>query len=202
MSNANAFLSAIESRRTYYQITPESTIPDSRIQEIVSHAVKHVPSSFNSQSSRVVVLLKDEHKKVWDFTKDVLKSIVPEDQFPATEQRINGFQNGYGTILFFEDQIPVQELQKNLPTYADRFPTWAQHTSGMLQLTIWTALEQEGLGASLQHYNPLIDEKIKGEWGIPELWSLVAQMPFGKPGGEPGPKEYQPVEERVKVFGN
>lgn len=70
----------------------------------------------------------------------------------------------------------------------------------MLQYVIWTALELEGLGASLQHYNPLIDEEVKKEWQIPSNWKLIAQMPFGKPTAEAGAKEFQPLEDRVKVF--
>lgn len=70
----------------------------------------------------------------------------------------------------------------------------------MLQLVVWTALENEGLGASLQHYNPIIDEEVKKQWNIPESWKLIAQMPFGKPASEPKEKQFQPLEERVKVF--
>lgn len=51
----------------------------------------------------------------------------------------------------------------------------------MLQLFVWTALENEGLDASLQHYNPIIDEEVKKQWNIPESWKLIVQMPFGKP---------------------
>jgi predicted oxidoreductase (fatty acid repression mutant protein) len=70
----------------------------------------------------------------------------------------------------------------------------------MLQLVIWTALENEGLGASLQHYNPIIDEEVKKEWSIPENWKLIAQMPFGKPTAPAGEKQFNPVEDRVKIF--
>lgn len=70
----------------------------------------------------------------------------------------------------------------------------------MLQFAVWTLLELEGLGASLQHYNPLIDEAVKAEWNMPEGWRLIAQMPFGNPTAEPGEKDFQPIEERVKVF--
>ncbi|NFV72581.1 nitroreductase, partial [Clostridium botulinum] len=38
-----------------------------------------------------------------------------------------------------------------------------------------------GFGASLQHYNELIEEDVKKEWNIPNNWKLIAQMPFGKP---------------------
>ena len=70
----------------------------------------------------------------------------------------------------------------------------------MLQFVVWTALEQTGLGASLQHYSPLIDEDVRNEWGLPENWKLIAQMPFGKPVAQPGEKQFSPLEARLKVF--
>ena len=70
----------------------------------------------------------------------------------------------------------------------------------MLQLTLWTALELEGLGANLQHYNPLIDAAVTGVWSIPPSWSLRAQLVFGGRAAAPGEKSFQPVEEKVRVF--
>jgi predicted oxidoreductase (fatty acid repression mutant protein) len=95
---AQPFLDTMVKRRTYYPLKNTSPIPDSRIQEIVKHAILHVPSSFNSQSSRIVVLLKEEHEKLWEMTKEVLKPIVPPEQFGATEQKLNMFKGGYGTV--------------------------------------------------------------------------------------------------------
>lgn len=71
----------------------------------------------------------------------------------------------------------------------------------MTQFAIWTALEAEGLGANLQHYNPLIDEKVAAQWNVPKDWVLNAQLVFGAPGGEAGEKVFQDLGERVKVFG-
>ena len=68
------------------------------------------------------------------------------------------------------------------------------------QILVWVALEDEGFGASLQHYNPLIDSAIEEEWGIDPNWKLIAQMPFGIPSAEPGEKSCLNVEDRVKVF--
>lgn len=195
-----AFLAAVKDRRTYYGIGKEPVASDERIQEIVQEAVKHTPSAFNSQSARVVVLLGEHHDKLWSITKDELKKIVPAANFAATEEKINSFQNGYGSILFFEDMTVVETLQGKFPAYKDNFPVWSNHSSGMLQHVIWTALEAEGFGASLQHYNPLIDAEVKAAWSLPEKWKLISQMPFGKPTAAPGPKEFQPLEERIKVF--
>lgn len=198
---ANSFLEAVEARRTYYGLSKEEVVKPERIKEIVNHAVKHTPSAFNSQSSRAVVLFGKESDKVWDITKEELRKIVPAENFAATEERINGFAAGYGTVLFFEDQTVVKNLQEKFSLYAENFPIWSNQTSGMLQFVVWTALEEEGLGASLQHYNPLIDEEVRATWNLPKEWKLIAQMPFGKPTAQPGEKEYQPLEERVKFFG-
>ncbi|SMC19677.1 hypothetical protein SAMN02745134_00900 [Clostridium acidisoli DSM 12555] len=194
------FLAALTDRRTFYGISKEAVVSDERIKEIVEEAVKYTPSSFNSQSARVVLLLGDHHDKLWEITKAALKKIVPADQFSATEDKINSFKNGYGTVLFFEDNSVIESLQEQFALYKDNFPIWSQQSSGMLQFVVWTELEVEGFGASLQHYNELIENDIKSEWNIPDNWKLIGQMPFGKPTAQPDEKQFNPLEERVKVF--
>lgn len=198
---SSEYLAAVKARRTYYPLKKESTISDKRIEEIVGQAILHAPTSFNSQSSRAVVLLKDEHNKLWDIAKTALKAVVPEEQYPTTEQKLNMFQGAYGTVLFFVDSAVVKGMQEKFPLYADRFPVWAIHSDGMAQHITWTALEAEGLGANLQHYNPLIDADVQKTWNIPETWQLNAQMVFGTPTGEPGEKQFNELSDRFKVFG-
>ena len=71
----------------------------------------------------------------------------------------------------------------------------------MHQFVLWTALEAEGLGANLQHYNPLIDVKLGTLFDVPESWNLKAQLVFGKPEGErPGAKPKNDLEKSLKVF--
>lgn len=194
------FFVAVKGRRTIYGLSKETTISDERICEIVADAVKHTPSAFNSQSARVIVLLGKHHDKLWDITKETLKKIVPPDDFPPTEAKINSFQAGYGSVLFFEDMAIIENLQNQFTAYKDNFPMFSQHSSGMLQFVVWTALESEGLGASLQHYSPLIDEDVKRAWNIPGKWKLIAQMPFGKPTEQPGEKTFHSLEERLKIY--
>ncbi len=191
---------ALRERRTIYGISKESSISDQQIEEIIEETVKHTPSAFNSQSTRIVLLLGEQHDRLWNITTEVLRAIVPADQFASTQQKMNGFKNGHGTVLFFEDQAVVESLQQQFPLYQDNFLIWSQHTDAMHQLVIWMALESEGLGASLQHYGPLIEEKVKSEWKLPETWKLIAQMPFGKPTASAGKKEFKPLQERIKVF--
>ncbi len=200
VANSQAFYEAVKARRSIYAISKESVISDEKIVELVEEAVLHTPSSFNSQSARVVVLLGEQHDKLWDIALESLRKIVAADQFASTEQRISSFKNGYGTVLFFEDQDVVNGLIEKFPTYAQNFPIWSHHSSGMHQFVVWTALESEGFGVSLQHYNPLIDDEVRATWSLPASWQLIAQMPFGKPTAPAGEKSFNPIEDRLKVF--
>ena len=157
------FYTTVEKRRSYYGIGKETAVSDEKIKEVVEHAVKHTPSAFNSQSARVIVLLGTQHDKLWNITKDALRKIVPAENFAATEEKIDSFKSGYGTVLFFEESTVIDALQKQFPLYAHNFPVWSQQSNGMLQFVIWSGLEAEGLGASLQHYTELIETEVKKE---------------------------------------
>lgn len=193
-------LTAMKNRRSIYGISKEAVVSDERIHEIIKEATKHTPSAFNSQTARVVVLLGEQSDKLWSITSETLKKMVPADQFESTEQKMNAFASGHGTLLFFEDSSIVEGLQEQFPLYKDNFPVWSLQSSGMLQFAIWTLLATEGYGASLQHYNPLIDDEVKKTWNLPSSWKLLAQMPFGKPTAAPGEKQFNPIEERVLLF--
>lgn len=192
---------AFKHRRSYYALDSRSTVSDEEIEEMVRFAITHTPSAFNSQSTRLVLLLGEHHRKLWNLVKETLRKIISEAAYEATETKINkSFLAGYGTVLFYEDQTIVESLQKAFPLYQDKFPEWSEHTSAMHQFVLWTLLEDAGFGVSLQHYNPLIDLTIQTEWRIPEHWRLIAQMPFGFPLFMPGKKDMRPVEERIKIF--
>ena len=195
-----SFYEALEVRRSHYGISKDQVVSDDKIKEIIEHAVKYTPSAFNSQTARVVLLLDNHHTKLWDITKEALRKIVAEENFAPTNEKIDGFSAGYGTVLFFEDNNIVEYLQGEFPTYKDNFPIWSKESSGMHQFNIWTSLQLNGYGASLQHYNELIEEEVRKEWNIPEGWTMRAQMPFGKPTSQPGEKEVKPLEDRVIVY--
>ncbi|MFW1812990.1 nitroreductase family protein, partial [Acinetobacter ursingii] len=78
----------------------------------------------------------------------------------GTEQKIQSFAAGAGTVLFFEDQDVIKGLQEQFELYADNFPVWSEHSTAIAQFAVWNVLAEQGIGASLQHYNPIIDEKI------------------------------------------
>ncbi|MGJ5713351.1 nitroreductase family protein [Staphylococcus auricularis] len=194
------FQDAVESRRSIYDLETEVSISDDEIKSIIEHTVKHVPSAFNSQSTRIVLLLNDKHEKFWDITKEELKKTMePERDFQPTSDKIDNFKHSHGTVLFFEDQEVIKGLEAQMPAYADNFNVWANQTNGMHQFTLWTEFAIEGIGATIQHYNPLVDEQVAKTFDIPESWKLVAQMPFGNVRGEALEKEFKDVDERFIV---
>ncbi|WP_274570787.1 nitroreductase family protein [Neisseria leonii] len=192
---------AAETRRSVYALNRNLPLPAAEVADIVKHAVLHTPSSFHSQSTRVVVLFGAEHEKLWQFAEDALRAVVPAENFAATEQKLNMFKAAAGSVLFFEDQDVVKSLQEKFPTYADNFPVWAEHTDAMHQYAVWTTLAAAGIGANLQHYNPLIDAAVAREWQIPATWTLRAQMVFGGIGQAAGEKTFAPLEGRFAVHG-
>lgn len=194
------YFEAIKNRRSYYNISKESFLKDDELENLLKDAVQYTPSAFNSQSSRTVLLLNDNHNKFWSIVMETLRQRVPEDKFSSTEAKINSFAAGYGTVLFYEDQEVIKGLQEQFPLYAENFSIWSNHSAGMLQHVVWTGLEESGLGASLQHYNPIIDEEVREVFDLPESWKLIAQMPFGNPTAQPDPAEHRDVEKRIRVY--
>lgn len=196
----NNFNQAIVNRRSVYAIGKNVKHSQEEIRQLVEHAVKYTPASFNSQSARAVVLMGSSHDRLWDIVRETLRKIVPAESFASTDEKINSFQAGVGTVLFFEEQKIVKGLQEQFALYSDNFPIWSLQSNGMLEYVVWTAFSEAGIGASLQHYNPLIDDEVRKVWNLPDSWKLLAQMPFGSIEAEPGVKEFAPIEDRVKFF--
>ena len=200
MEKVNLFLNAVKDRRSRYALTDKSPVSDEQIVTAVKEAVKYAPSAFNSQGARLMVLLGERHEEFWRLTKDVLKGMVPADKFAPTEAKIHSFAAARGTGLYFEDWDVVAGLQEKFPSYKDNFPLWAYQSNGMVEFIVWTALAELGIGASLQHYNPIVDDKVREAFGVPKSWKLLAQMPFGEAYAPAEEKSFMPVDERVKVL--
>lgn len=194
------FFEAIKIRRSIYAIDKKISISDDKLEKTIVYAIENAPTPFNNQNGRVVLLLGKNHDKLWDIVRDTIKKIVPAEKFEPTEIKLSSFKSGYGTILFFEDMDTVKSFQEKFDSYKDNFPKWSKEAIGMLQYMVWTSLACEGIGATVQHYNPLIDEEVAKVFNIPKSWSLVSQMPFGTPISPAGEKEIMPIEKRFKIF--
>ena len=127
----STLLELVKSRRTYYGLKAESPISDDVIQQIVEDSVLHVPSSFNTQTSRVVLLLKEEHQKVWDIAISAMEGlvaagVVPKEMFENhTKPKLDAFRAAYGTVrIIWDDKrnsIPDSILNVGFLLVLDRF---------------------------------------------------------------------------------
>ena len=198
---SDKFLQAVIKRRSIYNLGNSLPMDNKVLTRLLEEAVKNAPSAFNSQSARIVLLLGKNHQRLWEITKTEQKKLVPAEKCKPTAEKLASFAQAYGTVLYFEDEDTVRELQNSFPAYKDNFPLWSLQSSGMLQYIIWTLFAEHGIGASLQHYNPLIDEAVKTEWQLPAQWKLIAQMPFGNIEAPAGEKSFLPLSERIKIFG-
>ncbi len=194
------FLKLLKERRSIYTLGRAVSHSEETISEHIQYAIRETPTAFHSESSRAVILYNEHHDTLWDLTLEALKEVVPSDKIAGTEERIASFKAAFGTILFYEDREAIKALQERFPLYAESFPKWAHQSTGIAQFSAWLALTELNLGASLQHYNPLVDRRVEKQWGIPSEWKLLGQMPFGSIEAPPAPKEYLDDNLRFKIF--
>ena len=133
--SSKAFLETLAKRRTYYQLGGKSPISDARVQEIIKQVILNVPSAFNSQTVRVVLLVKDEHRKLWDIATEVLKSVCQKMHFlsqrrsltasgPHTEPYVQEYSQRTVVwlllttgvqVLFFDHRHTISDFQGKVP---------------------------------------------------------------------------------------
>ncbi len=193
------FIDDVKKRRSRYKLSNRSSLSEDALRSLLGDSLLHAPTAFNAQSGRIVLALSDHHDAVWNLVMEALSPSLSDAQREKTRRKIDGFKAAYGTILFFEDEAVVESLQKRFPLYAEAFSEWSHQAQGMLQYIVWTSLATAGMGASLQHYNPIVDDALKKHFAIKDAWRLTAQMPFGISLEEPAEKDKEPLEKRLII---
>lgn len=188
-----SILKTMEQRRTYYSITKEIPVSEEQVLETIRRVTELTPDAFDMRSSRAIVALGEKNRVLWETIIDAFDNTI-------APYKTECFRNSYGTILYFYDNAIVKELQEKHPIFSAHFPGWAMQASAMLQINMWNALEELGLGVSLHHYNPIINDKMRELFQLPEDYLLIAQMPFGGIKGEPRVKEPDDISKRVLIY--
>lgn len=195
------FIDLAKKRRSIYALGKNVSASKEELTSLIEDAIKQSPTAFNNQTTRAVIAFGDSHNKVWDIVINRLKSEVPNEQaFENTKNKINSFKAAYATVLFFTDMDVVEAFKEQAPLYADNFYDWSEQGNGIANVAVWTSLAENGLGANLQHYNPIIDDQIAEAFDIPASWRLRAQMPFGSIEAGAGDKDFIADDERFKVL--
>ena len=187
------YIEIIKKRRSYYNLSEDVDLSNEEIKYLVEDVMNTTPSHMNSQTTRIVLLFDEKSKEFWTKVNETFDNKIKEEKF-------HGFYHAKGTALFFMDTDEIKKQEKDIPSYKEYFETWGHHSLAMLQLNLWQALRDEGIGASNQHYNPVIDSWVKEDYNLPASWELIAEMPFGKIEEEPEKKDKKPIEEILKVF--
>ncbi|KEF58630.1 uncharacterized protein A1O9_06556 [Exophiala aquamarina CBS 119918] len=202
---ADKFLDAVKDRKSLYKLKAESPIPDSKIQEIVEVAIMHSPSTYNVQSARAVILFGEQSAKLWDIAlKHMEPALAGSPMKDHVVSRIALHRASKGTVLWFEDQNALDALGEKSPMIKPLLEEWSNHSSGIHQFVAWAALEAEGLGANLQHYNfhPGFVAEVASTFDLPDpaIWKPKSQLVFGTPTGDREyPRAYEPLDKRVLV---
>lgn len=187
------YIEIIKKRRSYYNLSEDVDLSNEEIKYLVEDVLNTTPSQMNSQTTRVVLLFDEKSKEFWNKVNETFDNKIKEEKF-------HGFYHAKGTALFFIDTDEIKKQEKDIPSYKEYFETWGHHSAAMLELNLWQALRDENIGASNQHYNPVIDSWVKEDYDLPDSWELIAEMPFGKIEEEPEAKEKKPIGEILKVF--
>lgn len=196
----SAFVDLLEKRRSIYALGTNSDYSKKDIETRIREVIKQVPTAFNSQTTRVVVLFDDANTKFWDHIYDVQKDVLEGEVWDMMSGIMTGAKNGIGTILFFEDKDAVEKM----PAQGVRQEAYKQNNNANAQYAIWLALTEMDLGASIQHFNvgyeQGFDKGTKEMFGLPESYEMLAQMPFGSIEQEASEKEHIDTNIQVKVF--
>jgi hypothetical protein len=190
------FVEMIKNRRSVYALNKDLPVFPEKIIELVRDCVRYVPDAFDMKSQRALIIMGEKNTEFWNAVYDVL---VAETGGRFSRDKTDSFASSAGTILYFYDGAAVEETRRQYPLYAENFHDWVMQSNGMLQFAVWTGLSNLGVGASLQHYNPVIDEMVREKFNLPESWTLVAQMPFGGIATAPKPKVVEDIDLRVKI---
>lgn len=137
MADKKSIVSAIADRRTIYTISPETPpASNARVLELVSHVIKHSPSSYNSQTARAVAIFDEHHRAFWDAVQSAVEQIVPPEVWSGMlKGAIGAHRNGgKGTVLWFEDEDALKKFVDDHPMAAGFASSWSDQSNGMHQI--------------------------------------------------------------------
>ncbi|MDO5036614.1 MAG: nitroreductase family protein [Porphyromonas sp.] len=189
-------------RHSEYALAPEWVATQEEVEEVLAGVLNLIPTHYNTQPVRMVLLTGDAHKRHWKLIEQILIDRIGEERYnKATRAKIEGsFASGVGTVVFFDDTTVTKKMMEDFPSYAHNFPRWAHQVQGSHQYGVWLGLSALGFGASLQHYIGMDDDKVREQLGVPHEWDFVAHMPFGKMLKRSPDLPKKPIDEVLKVI--
>lgn len=187
----------MQERKSVYKIGRQTEVSPDQVAERLEEVVTDIPSAFNSQSPRLVLISGEKHEKVWDLIDASQKEALRPDSYASMATRFADAKKGLGTVLLFESKEAVEAM----PTNEIRANQYKENNHGIAAYAVWLILTELGLGATLQHHNIGYDEgydkEIRDYLGLPDNWEMLAQMPFGSIESPGANKPKLAVDERL-----
>lgn len=182
-THAATLMHLFDARRSTRQLAPGAFPPD--FVADLHAAVQRVPSAFNAQPWRIV-LLRERNAAFWDHIVDTLAARLEGDRRERYLRRAENLRYGGMTLLIFEDAAratPRDGLS------AGEARDQAAQSIGMAQFALWLTITAHGLTTSLQHWHALIEDAALAFVRLPsEVFRLVAFMPVGASDEDPVPR--------------
>ena len=75
-----SIVNSLKERRSYYNISKNLPVDENKVIKLVEEATEFTPDAFNMKSARVVVVLGEQHDKLWDSIFDVFGGKVPREK--------------------------------------------------------------------------------------------------------------------------
>lgn len=113
-TSTTTLLELAKSRRTIYQLKETLPVPPDRIRDIVSEAILHVPSPYNCQANRVLILFNGHHKKLWAAGREAARKALPPPVFERAAQRLDWFEAAAGTVRLYFFMLLIPSLVQQL----------------------------------------------------------------------------------------
>ena len=190
----------LNTRRSIYILNKQLPVAEVEVINRIKEAISLSPTAFMMQDIQAIILTEDNHQKLWGkIVHDTLKEIVPSEAFKRTEVKLNTFSQGAGTILLFRNLGVIEQTKLDFATYAHEVDSWSWQNLGVVMINIWNSLVEVNVGANIQHYNPLIDDKVKVTWDVPDNLQLVGQLVYGGIASRPGVKARKSGDELVRI---
>lgn len=96
------WVEALRTRRSHYALKYEADVDEAAVQKVIEDALFLIPSFFNSQTTRIVLLLNQDHLHLWSAFPEILDHHVLQIEghhIPAaTRTKLEAFGKGNGTV--------------------------------------------------------------------------------------------------------
>ncbi|VEU76477.1 nitroreductase family protein [Mycoplasmopsis columboralis] len=186
------YVNLLKQRRSVFDINKDASLSKNEIVKMLKEIIHVSPTSFNGQSTKVVLLWDKESNKLWEHVKEYTQGKIAPHKLP-------GFLNAQGTVLFYVDEEILQPYTQKTQLPYQEVLNFAREDSAILQVNVWNALTELNLGANLQHYNDAVNDYFKNNPKFSKL-KLLGQMPFGAISSAPQSKEKLDVDQRIIVL--